>query len=189
MKKALVLMIIAVMCIASGCDKPEPAEATPEPENVTASAQGEQGTEGYERPEGFVFQYNGTDVIMGSEAAPVVEALGEPRSVFEETSCAFDGIDRFYMYNDFQLNTFPDGETDYVWSINFLTDGAETQEGLYVGETLDKMLEIYGDGYEKENEMYRYKQNGTELAILTENGEVIQITYYWLDPSGANVFQ
>jgi hypothetical protein len=58
-----------------------------------------------------------------------------------------------------------------------------------VGSTLDKMLEIYGDGYEKENEMYRYKKNGTELAVLTEDDEVTQITYYWLDDSGVNVVQ
>ncbi|MDR1704835.1 MAG: hypothetical protein LBS19_09170 [Clostridiales bacterium] len=192
MKKSMVMIIIAAICVLPGCNKAEPKDAPSEPDNLPASAQlaqtGQAGKSN-ERSEGFVFRFNNTDIIMGGAADPIIEALGEPREVFEETSCAFDGIDRFLYYNDFQLNTFPLDGADYVWSVNFLTDSAETQEGLYVGSTLDKMLEIYGDGYERENEMYRYKKNGTELAVLTENGEVIQITYYWLDDSGANVVQ
>ena len=41
--------------------------------------------------ENFSFTYNGTKIMLGAEAAPIIDALGEPKSYTEEPSCAFDG--------------------------------------------------------------------------------------------------
>ena len=46
--------------------------------------------------ENFSFTYNGTKITLGAEAAPIIDALGEPRSYTEEPSCAFDGMDKTY---------------------------------------------------------------------------------------------
>ena len=41
---------------------------------------------------GYVFSYNGTTIPVDADAAPVIEALGEPNSYFESPSCAAEGI-------------------------------------------------------------------------------------------------
>ena len=53
--------------------------------------------------ENFSFTYNGIKITLGAEAAPIIDALGEPRSYTEEPSCAFEGMDKTYYYGSFYL--------------------------------------------------------------------------------------
>ena len=94
--------------------------------------------------ENFSFTYNGTKITLGAEAAPIIDALGEPRSYTEEPSCAFDGMDKTYYYGSVYLSTYPVEGTDYVYTLWFADDGVSTDEGIRIGSTQSQVEDAYG---------------------------------------------
>lgn len=130
---------------------------------------------------GYMFK---TDGISGSilltadmEAAPVINALGEPENYFEAPSCAFMGVDKIYTYSHFEIDTYPDGGTDKISMILFLDDLVATPEGICIGMTIDDVKRVYGNGYEEINGACVYKKNNTKLTFLVKNGEISSIEY------------
>jgi hypothetical protein len=152
----------------AACEKNN-AVGNSKPENIRITA----------AEDGFVFANSGVQIVLGAPAAEITAALGEPRSIVREPSCAFDGFDVTYIYNDFYVETFPVKDVDYINIIDFLNDGVKTSEGLYIGMETSDMIRIYGENFKKEQNMHTYEKNGTELAILTEDDIIIQITYYY----------
>ena len=47
---------------------------------------------------GFTYTNGSVTIEMNSDAAAVVEKLGEPLDYFESESCAFEGLDKVYTY-------------------------------------------------------------------------------------------
>lgn len=171
--KRIWIITIMMLVILAGCDKKEPEPSgTPEPVESTAPEVTNNNDSG------FIYTYNGVDIVMGAEAKPIIDALGGQPRVFEAPSCAFDGIDRIYYYSDFELYTYPDNGTDYILSVNLMDDSVETREGIILGSPVDAMLEAYGSDYTLENGMYTYTVGGSQLAVMTSDGFVVQITYY-----------
>ena len=95
----------------------------------------------------YVFDDNGKKLTLGSEYSSL--DLGEPTDYYEVQSCAFDGMDKIYTFDNYEVHTYPDNGTDKVLSIYFLNDQVSTTEGVKIGDSLSSMLEVYGDGYEQ----------------------------------------
>lgn len=135
---------------------------------------------GPEKSGGFIFIYNGTEIILGAPADSVLPALGLEKDYYEYASCAFDGDSKTYVYNGFELSTYiiSGEETDRVYSISFTDDGVETAEGLYIGADVDMIFEAYGEDYEEIPGSYLYFKNGTILSFTADGGVVTVIMYY-----------
>ena len=123
------------------------------------------------------YTVRGVDILMNAEAAPVVEALGEPVSYTEEASCAFTGLDKTYYYGGFYIQTYPIGETDYIYSAWLVDDSSTTPEGIYIGATQAEVEAAYGaDGFNGSN-AYIMKGTTSTLTIILEDGIVSSIQY------------
>jgi hypothetical protein len=127
--------------------------------------------------EGFTFVYDRTVIPMNVDAAPIVEALGEPVDYFEAASCAFQGLDKQYYYNGFELGTYPKGTQDFVSYVNIQDDTVSTDQGIALGSTLEELLAAYGEDYTQKGTSYVYKKGETKLTFIVEEGTVTQITY------------
>ena len=127
---------------------------------------------------GYVFTYDSVDMGVDYDAAPVVEALGEPKSYFESPSCAADGIGKLYTYNDFEIQTYPDGDKDLILSVLLKTDSVATKEGIDLSNTKEEVIAAYGEPTEEESGAIRYEKNGTTLQFLFEGESMISIEYY-----------
>lgn len=164
MKKLLsVLLVIGMLtlCLA-GCDE-QPAK---DPDNGTPDASN-----------CYSFTYNNVTMAIHGEAAQAVAALGEPKSYTEETSCAFEGLDKTYYYGGFYLETYPQGETDHVSSIWFADDSVSTAEGVCIGDDQAKVEAAYGaDAYNGTN-AYELTKDASKLTILLKDGAVSSIQY------------
>ncbi|MCM1264348.1 MAG: hypothetical protein NC313_16680 [Butyrivibrio sp.] len=125
---------------------------------------------------GYVFSYNGVSVTMDAEAAPIIEALGEPASYFEAASCAFEGLDKMYTYNGFELDTYPTNDADYVSALILKDDSVSTAEGVCIGDSLEKMQQTYGDG-EASGGMTVYAKDGMKLCFILQEDEIVAIEY------------
>lgn len=125
---------------------------------------------------GYVFQFNDISVVMDADAAPIVEKLGEPASYFEAASCAFEGLDKMYTYNGFEIDTYPDGDKDYVSSVILKDDSVATAEGIYIGDSLEKLQQTYGEAKESGG-MYIYEKDGMKLCFILRDQDIIAIEY------------
>ncbi len=124
----------------------------------------------------FQFTYQGTGIAIDAEAAPILAALGEPKSYTEESSCVFDGLDKTYHYGSFYLVTCTKEGTDYVARIWFADDSVSTQEGICIGASRADVEEAYGDVFGEENSC-TVVRGSSKLTILMENDVVTSIQY------------
>lgn len=129
-------------------------------------------------PEGFLFESNGITIAMHAEADAIIDSLGEPKSYFEAESCAFEGKDKTYTYDSFELTTYELNGKDYVASLVFLDDNVATPEGIYLDSTLEEVLSAYGESYMKNFEQYTYESAKSKLQFLFEGDHVVSIEYY-----------
>ena len=130
-----------------------------------------------EKHKGYYFFYQGTEIEINAVADLVLRQLGEANSYFEAPSCAFDGIDRIYTYNSFELDTYPIGEVDYVSSILFKDDSITTVEGIGIGDSEEKLIEIYGGDYFNQDGIIAYRKDDMKLCFIVEDGNIVSIEY------------
>ena len=127
--------------------------------------------------ENFSFTYNGTKITLGAEAAPIIDALGEPRSYTEEPSCAFEGMDKTYYYGSFYLSTYPLNGKDFVYSFWFADDSVATEDGIRIGSTQEQMETIFGANCFNGTNTYMQSKGESKVVYLLEDGLIKSIQY------------
>ena len=104
----------------------------------------------------FSYTINGVEIVPGEDFAGALSELGEPVDFNEAASCYFDGMDKQYFYEGFEIKTYPVGDKDYVQDICVSADTYSTPEGITIGSSLDEVVAAYGEDYEKMGKMYNY---------------------------------
>lgn len=127
--------------------------------------------------ENFSFTYNSTKITLGAAAAPIIDALGEPRSYTEEPSCAFEGMDKTYYYGSFYLSTYPMDGKDYVYNLWFADDGVSTDEGIRIGSTQSQVEDAYGKECFNGTTSFVLTKGQSRLVILIEEKTVSSVRY------------
>ncbi len=181
MKKLAALLMAASMLLMAGCGDDERVidgngQDSKPGTAQSGSVQGGQQSNDTTSGKGYVFVYKGTSIEVDADAAPVVAALGEPTSYFEAASCAFEGLDKTYTYGGFELYTYPSGDKDQVSAVVLKDDSVSTPEGVCIGDTPEKVQQVYGDGTE-ENGMLVYAKDGMKLCLILKDGSVASIEY------------
>ena len=187
-KRAAAFLLAAVMCLGlaacggSGSDvntiekdggKAETASVQEAPsEEAQAPSEAAVGT-------GYVYTLTykdaSIDVTPDQNMAEVLAALGDADSYFEAASCAFEGLDKTYMYGHVEVDTYPQGEEDFISSIYFLDDLAVTNEGVRVGSSKEEMEAAYGTDYSVVGTECIYAKGNSELRIIVEGDKVSSI--------------
>lgn len=204
-KKCAVLLASA-MLLATGCGKGdektidgsvqnmEPVDITSGADETGAPGDGEAADEGQQDSgqggtgsapaangaasgEGYAFSYNGTVIEVDADAAPILAVLGDPVSYFESQSCAFEGMDKMYTYNSFELDTYPNESKDYVSTVILKDDSVATAEGICIGDSREKLLQAYPDGGKEEDGMIVYEKGNMRLCFIIKGDEVVSIEY------------
>lgn len=127
--------------------------------------------------EGYFFEYKGIQIGINDEAAPILEALGEPMYYFEAPSCAFEGMDKIYSYSGFEITTYTKDKKDYIASVIFLDDTVTTREGITLNATLEDIVAAYGSEYEKSFNQYSFSDGNCVLSFILEDNEVVSVEY------------
>ncbi len=123
----------------------------------------------------FCLTYEGV-TITPNEAFDA-SALPEALSLYTVPSCALEGTDNVYNYGAFEVTAYNEGNGEFVYSIYFIDPNMTTDEGLALGDDLNRVLELYGDGYTEESGTYVYTKSGTQLRLIVENDSVVSIEY------------
>ncbi len=129
-----------------------------------------------EGQEAFSLKYNEVEIVPGTEFNE--SAINEESSFSEIPSCAFDGTDKVYTYDNVEITVAEVSGKDTVYSVYFIDDTIETAEGVKISNSKKTMLEKYGDSYKEElGNKYTYTKNNVELSFIVENDIITGITY------------
>ena len=127
---------------------------------------------------GYAFTYKKVTVYMDGNASKLLKKAGKPKSKTESASCAYNGMDRTYKYNDFVVKTYSNSKkgTEYINSIELLSSKVSTKEGIKIGSSKNDVIKAYGKG--KDNfGVYTYTKGKTKLMITIDNNKVSGIIY------------
>ena len=184
MKKLILLTLIAAMLLAlSACGGTNNVGIIggadgPTQIIVGSSGGGEKTAAGSTEDESrYAFVHKGVSIVPDMEAASILEALGEPLSYFETASCAFEGLGKVYTYGGFELDTYPMDGTDYISSVIFKDDSVSTAEGLMIGDSGEKIVEVYGQPSSSADNLYTYEKGGAQLRFILQAGDIVSIEY------------
>ena len=134
--------------------------------------------ESNQKEENYAFEYNDTEISVNMEASELLKKLGNEQSYFEAPSCAFDGIDKIYTYGGFELHTYPASDKkDYVSAVIFKDDSVKTEEGIYIGDSKDKVVEAYGEDFKDVDGAYVYDKGEGKLQFIFKNDLVASVEY------------
>ena len=123
----------------------------------------------------YVFSNNNQEIAIGEEFSK--DKLGKEVKYSETASCAFEGIDKIYTYDHFELTTYPKDNKDVVGNIYFLDNTVSTKEGVAIDDSIDKVIEKYGSNYTQEGTLFKYTKNDMELKFIVEDDKVTSIEY------------
>ncbi len=165
MKKMMIFVLVLSMlfCFA-GCQ---------------SGGEGQQNQGGADNAAEQIFSFTYKDVTMklADPAEPILEKLGEPVKYTESASCAFDGLDKSYYYGSFYLETYPQGDKDFVYGWWFADDSVSTPEGIYIGSAQADVEKAYGAENFNGTNAFTVKEGNGTLTIILEEGAVTSIQY------------
>lgn len=181
MMKKLMAIVLAVLLLATvaGCAAQQPPKETEAPtapvEEQTQPNATEPDVTEPAAQEVFSFVYEGVELVPGTALAQYT--LPEADSVFTVPSCAIEGTDNVYSYPSFELTAYNDGTGEVIYSIYLLDANTATTEGLYVGDDLARVTELYGTDYIQNDTELIFTRGGTTLNLLLDGESVISIEY------------
>lgn len=188
--------VLSIVAVLASCGQTTPVANLPQ--EITVGADGSQSDDGgnkgneakqesestesekqNEEKGTFGFLYEGVTLIPGEVFDQSV--LGEFSNVSEVPSCAFDGNDRVYNYELFELTAYIDGEEERIYSIYFNDPNLLTTEGLSMGDTVDDMKSLYGEEYKMVGTSYEYTRGDTVLSIIVNQNDAVTSIEYRLN--------
>lgn len=184
MKKIFATLLALAMLLAfAGCGSQEQPQQTTEAETPTEVTEIPTETTGL--PEttapaaaevsGYGITFNGCLLVPG--AVYDASALPEPASVYQVPSCAIEGTDNVYNFETLEITAFNDGTGETIYLISLIDPNIATDEGLMLGDSAEKVIELYGEEYLQNGTAMVYTLGSTTLTIIIQNDYVVAIEY------------
>ena len=163
-----------VKVIDKSVDETVNDESVPELSTVQEDTVSENASE---EADGYFFLTSGIRITTDILFEEVYPAIGKENNYFEAPSCAFNGLDKYYTYDHFEIDTYPESGKDYISSIVLKDDIVTTEEGVALGSTKDEVISAYGEDYETNGSSIIYTKNGTHLTFVFNDDTVRSISY------------
>ena len=173
-KKILIVVLILVVVVIGAIEIGVTMMNKGGNANNSQAQQSEQATQ----EEGFSFSYNGMDFEPGKEFSR--EKFGQELSYSEIESCAFEGLDKTYTYEHYEITSCPEAGKENIYSIYFLDESVSTKEGVSLGDSYDKMIQTYSDNFKNQDNQYTYSKGKTSIDFIVENGVITSIQYNYV---------
>ncbi len=149
--KKIIAVILAAACVFALCACGDTNDSGSEADNEYKADYGE-------------LYYASGDVKFGilDPADTVLNALGEPVSTFESNSCAYQGKDKFYYYDGFELLVNDVDGTERITGITLADDTVSNPQGVKIGMKLDEALSLMdGIEYTQSGDTYKFVAGST----------------------------
>lgn len=180
--KKLIVLLLALLLVASmtACGEDAPAtqpaavitKATTPAADPTEPAATEPAAPAI--PTAYIFEADGVQLPMGQPFDGT--QISAANNVVELPSCAIDGVDIIYTYDNYEITASDEGEGAYLTAILLLNEG-QTPEGVKIGDEESKITATYGDDCEADGVQYTYEADGAQLIFMVEGGVIVTIEY------------
>lgn len=184
MKKLTVILLTSAMLLSlAACSNHaadgQPAGTTTHPMQPTGSEDTTSTADTAVNPgqTETVFGLTFANVKLVPGAAFDATALPEAASVMEVPSCAFEGTDNAYNYEAFELTAYDEGAGEIIYSIYLLDPNTSTDEGLYLGDSLERAKELYGTDYAEDGTQITFTRGETTLNLILQDTTITSIEY------------
>ena len=164
---AMVMVAASLACSVAGCGSSDDVKVI----------DGQQKADAQSVAAGYVFSYQGTEIAVDADFAPILETLGEPNTYFESESCAAQGIGKNYSYTDFEIETYPDGDVDRVLYVMLTSDAVSTAEGINLSSSKEDVIAAYGEPTKEVSGSLIYEMGDMKLKFLFSGDSMVSIEY------------
>ncbi|MCL2059586.1 MAG: copper amine oxidase N-terminal domain-containing protein [Oscillospiraceae bacterium] len=103
----------------------------------------------------LAFVIGGKTVRLDQNISVIRDILGAPREYDEVESCAYTGLDKFFIYSGLEVGTLPING-DLICSIDVFDGNTKTAKNITVGNSLAQIEKAYGNDYTYENGVLIY---------------------------------
>lgn len=135
---------------------------------------------GSDKEDLYSLTIDGVDIKGNSKAQQYLDKLGDDYEYSESISCAYDGLDKIYAYDNFNIYTYPDGDQDYVLEVEVLGGSYETGKGIKIGSSREDVIRAYGEKYLEDGALLYYNKTNNAadttapmLYFVMDNDRVI----------------
>lgn len=129
----------------------------------------------------FKYEINGVALVPGESVADAIGALGEPAEYNEAASCYYEGMDKQYGYEGFEIRTYPKGDDDIIQDVCVTGSEYKTPEGIGIGSALSDVLAQYGEEYNLVGKMYKYYADDVHYKYFFVMDDVVKYFGYAVD--------
>ena len=154
MKKRYIVFFILLSIVIVGCSNSNKKEDT----SVNNS---------------YNIQYTGVDITPGIEFN--ADKINKEAKITEIPSCAFQGTDTVYTYDDIEITVADKDGKKIVYSVYFIGTDVKTTEGISIDATKDEIIKTYGNASD-DNDI-KYTKGDVELHFVLNNDRVTSIEY------------
>ncbi|MBR5452212.1 MAG: hypothetical protein IKV36_04360 [Clostridia bacterium] len=180
MKKVLSIAIILMMILTLvGCSGNSDVSSNETPSAPTSSDTSSVGSDTAKTDSGKI-TLGSAELSVGMVITEdIINKVGTPDDVMSAQSCFFDGEDTIYVYEDFSLYTYRDGDKNYLYVIELSTDKNATEFGGKVGMDIADIEELYGYNSTgtATSKVYKLGENSKLRFTYDESGIVVLIEY------------
>lgn len=121
---------------------------------------------------------HGTKYTCDGLVDELLATFGEDYTYAEAISCAYDGLDKNFAYDELDIYTRPDGEKDIVTEL-CAYDGVESSKNIVIGSSADSVRSAYGEPTAENARLMKYL-----LAPASAESEGASL-YFKLNSDGA----
>ncbi len=187
---SIVIAIMMLVAVLSACGAPAPVanddgatdQAVPVEEAVEEIEEEVFGPFG---EKDMIFVNDGVEYPISTPAQPLLEAFGDGYEEIVADSCLYDGYDKQFIYDFATINTYPIEGADMIDEIYIYGGDFVTNRGIALGDTLEMVIEAYGEGGFEEGSSYVYALSGDQednasqrLFFDLTDGVITGISYY-----------
>ena len=190
MKKLFIILITFTLILSfAACSSQEaPADSDRQEAADMQESEDTQTAEDVSGPfneNDMIFVYNGVSYPISTEAQPLLDVFGSDYEEITAPSCSFDGEDKQFIYDFATVYTYPVDGVDLLNEIYVYDGDFTTNRGISLGDTLDDVIEAYGEGGFEDGTSYVYALSGDpedmqsqRLYFELTDGVVSGISYY-----------
>lgn len=167
-------LLMITSCASSEDNTPELVSGGQTTVAATDNTTAQQADKAEDR---YFITYNGVDIFLGAEVAPVVKAIGKQYVYTENPSCAYVGIDYTYDYKSIIIYGQTKDGKEYITTVEVNDDSVDCG-GIKIGQTLDDVKKVFGEPTSNGENGIIYDKNGTELQFITSGSDKITFILY-----------
>ncbi len=162
----LVTMVVMVVCLTA-CGESEAQEI--------GSESTETSEAGTTVASGYSWEVEGVELYIDAAPEETVDLIEEEAEYFESPSCAYDGTDKIYTYNNYVVTFYEEEGEEGISLITLTSDLVTTTEGVSIGASYDDIIAAYGEATSESDTLISYEDDGTELRFVLSGDSVISI--------------